>query len=92
MGGVIELTEPQWETLAARLREDYQHQPSVMLIRSRMREVLGFTTRQHEHWHERHSTDRHMAWCEHVVCLDFFDTRMETWFRLKYAEYLHDRE
>ena len=92
MGGVIELTEPQWETLARRLREDYQHQPSVMLIRSRMREVLGFTTRQHERWHERSDTDRRMAWCEHVVFLDFFDGAMETWFRLKYAEYLDDRE
>ena len=92
MGGVIELTEPQWETLATRLREDYQHQPSVMLIRSRMREVLGFTTRHHGRWHERHSRDRHMAWCEHVVCLDFFDARMETWFRLKYAEYLDDAD
>jgi hypothetical protein len=92
MGGVIELTESQWETLATRLRQDNQHQPSVMLIRSRMREVLGFTTRQHERWHERHSREGRMAWCEHVVCLDFFDARMETWFRLKYAEYLDDRE
>ena len=91
MGGVIELTESQWETLATRLRQDNQHQPSVMLIRSRMREVLGFTTRQHQRWIET----EHGYGCarrEHVVCLDFFDAAMETWFRLRYAEYLDDAD
>jgi hypothetical protein len=91
MGGVIELTESQWETLATRLRQDNQHQPSVMLIRSRMREVLGFTTRQHQRWIET----EHGYGCarrEVVICLDFFDARMETWFRLRYAEYLNDRQ
>ena len=90
MSGVIELTEPQWETLARRLHEDHQHQPSVMLIRSRMRRVLGFTVRRHERWHDRQVLG--LARCEEVICLDFFDAAMETWFRLKYAEYLDDRD
>lgn len=92
MAGVIELTEPQWETLATRLRQDNQHQPSVILIRSRMREVLGFTVRWHERWHEREPTGYGCARREDVVCLDFFDAAMETWFRLKYAEYLDDAD
>ena len=91
MGGLIELTESQWKTLVTRLREDNQHQPSVILIRRRMREVLGFTMRRHREWITnvegsswRQPRDR--------IFLDFFDERLHTWFRLRYAEYLDDRD
>ena len=91
MSGVIELTGSQWETLARRLREDNQHQPSVMLIRSRTRQVLGFTMRRHREWVTnvegsswRQPRDR--------IFLDFFDERLHTWFRLRYEEYLHDHD
>lgn len=84
MGGMIELSEHQWEKLRLRLIEEYQHEPSVMLIRTKMRQVLGFTPRHHQSW----PRDQVTMYPERRVCLDFFDDRLETWFRLKYAEYL----
>ena len=91
MGGVIELTESQWCRLHQQLVQDNQDQPSVMLIRRRMREVLGFTMRRHRDWVTnvegsswRQPRDR--------IFLDFFDERLHTWFRLRYAEYLDDRD
>ena len=91
MGGVVELTEPQWETLARRLWQDYQHQPSVMLIRSRTRQVLGFTMRRHRDWI---TNVERSSWRQprDRIFLDFFDERLHTWFRLRYAEYLDDRD
>ena len=77
---MIQLTEPQWDQLLARLRQDYT--PSWTLIRTTMRRELGFTTRQHHHWNGRYYQD--------LICLDFFDDRQETWFRLRYADMIWD--
>lgn len=79
---MIRLTESQWEQILERLRQD--HPPSWILIRSVMRRELGFTVRRHDHWNSR----RHRM--EHQVCLDFFDDRQETWFRIKYADMIWD--
>jgi hypothetical protein len=50
--GVIVLSLRQWEKIEQRLKEEYANTPSVMLLRSRTREVLGFTTRLHKAWIE----------------------------------------
>lgn len=96
MGSVIKLTESQWERLQQRLREDYRSEPSVMLIRTKMRRALGFTVRHHREWIDPRvnlpepdqlaPTSR--GWLRESVCLDFFDDALETWFRLKYSEYI----
>jgi hypothetical protein len=93
MGGVIRLTEQQWAALRARLVEDYQAEPSVMLIRGKMRRVLGFTVRHHQERRDPRHLDGEFGMNYYVVvkdwiCLDFFDGALETWFRLKYAEFL----
>jgi hypothetical protein len=96
VGGVITLTEAQWEALRARLVEDYRAEPSVMLIRGKMRRVLGFTVRHHQ---ERQDVRRmpggstfgmpeYGVMIKDWICLDFYDGALETWFRLKYAEFL----
>lgn len=51
-------------------------------MRSVMRRELGFTTRHHRRWHKEHWQD--------LVCLDFFDDRQETWFRLRFADMIWD--
>lgn len=84
MGGMIELTDYQWAELRQRLIEEYRDEPSVMLVRTKMRQVLGFTPRYHQRW----PVDQVTLYPETIIFLDFFDDRLETWFRLKYAEYL----
>jgi len=93
VGGVIRLTEAEWAALRARLVEDYQEEPSVMLIRGKMRRVLGFTVRHHqERWDMRQLAGefgmRDYGVMKDWICLDFYDGALETWFRLKYAEFL----
>lgn len=77
---MIQLTESQWARILERLQQE--HPLSWTLIRRTMRRELGFTPRYHVHWNGRHYRD--------LVCLDFFDDRQETWFRLKYADLLWD--
>ena len=82
---MIELTEAQWERLHQRLRQDYEHEPSVVLIRAKMRRVLGFTDRRHQRW----PLDRVTMVPETVICLDFYDDSLKTWFLLRYGEYVN---
>ena len=79
MSKPIILSEKQWNKLRDRLKADYS--PSVMLIRSRMRNVLGFTDREHRWYTEQHG---YMS----QICLDFYNEPKRTMFMLKYSEYL----
>lgn len=75
----IVLRPKQWEKLKERLRKDYN--PSVLLIRSRMRDTLGFVVREHSWWE---GGTRHC----YQICLDFYDESKRTMFLLKYSDYL----
>lgn len=90
--GVIVLSKDAWEDIEARLRQEYVHTPSVMLVRSRMKEVLGFTPRFHNNWIEFtpvNSTVPRSRLIEEVH-LDFFNPALETFFRLKYLNISND--
>lgn len=76
----IVLSRSQWQRLKKRLQSDYP--PSVMLVRSKMRDVLGFTGRVHTDWHTK---DHEMVISIH---LDFFDESKRTFFLLKYSDYI----
>lgn len=77
----IKLTEKKWHLLKTRLTNDYS--PSVMMIRSKKREVLGFTERNHSDFNPK-------TGYVSSVYLDFFDDAKRTMFVLKYSEYFHD--
>ena len=79
MSKSTKLSKKQWAKLKTRLTNDYS--PSVMIMRSRMREVLGFTPRDHSTWSPQRGT-------EHTVYLDWFNEPKRTMFLLKYGEYL----
>lgn len=73
------ILEPaQWEAIQIRLREEYP--PSTMLIRSRMREELGFTVRRHKKWIPKMDHGYYQT----QICLDFYNDSMQSWFQLKY--------
>lgn len=79
MSKPVILTDPQWGKLRERLTEDYGR--SVMLIRSRMRDKLGFVDREHRWYNPGKGYGTH-------ICLDFYNEPKRTMFLLKYSEYL----
>ena len=81
---MIKLDPDCWRLIHARLVDEYP--ASVMLIRSRMREVLGFTVREHHEWVElgKNQNGRSYGQTQFWICLDFYDDAMESWFQLKY--------
>ncbi len=76
----ITLTHAQWEKLRERLKQDYP--PSVILIREKMKQVLGFVDREYAVWME----DSYSKTSD--VRLDFYNEPKRTMFLLKYSEYL----
>ena len=71
-----------WAKLYTQLARD--NPPSVILIREKMREVLGFTARNHNLW-EPGMVNRN----EYII-LDFFDEKKKTMFLLKYSHILEE--
>jgi hypothetical protein len=69
---MITFSEREWDVVKETLAED--HGPTIMLLRNRCKETLGFTVRYGTY------TD----YPKRDVHLDFFDTTKETWFRMKY--------
>jgi hypothetical protein len=91
---MIQLDEKQWLKLYNRLARDYQHRPSVLLIRDSMRRELGCTVRRHKQWHDTREQalavgmPEFSGYTKDWICLDFYDASRETWFRLKYSDFL----
>lgn len=81
---MIKLATDQWNNIHARLT--VEHPASVMLLRYKMREVLGFTVREHQQWVElgKGVDGRPYGRMQTWIYLDFYNNAMESWFQLKY--------
>ena len=88
LGSMIEITEAQWARLHQRLAHDYHDEPSHAPLLAKMRRRLGVTVRRHSVRDTLHQ-GMQPGWYHRHICLDFFDAGLETWFRLKYAEYIN---
>jgi hypothetical protein len=75
----LKLTSSQWKLIRAELHAE--HPKSVLMIRDRMKSVLGFTVREHSEW-----TDGDYKF---IVCLDFYNERKYTMFLLKFSELIN---
>jgi len=86
------LSEGQWLKIYNSIAKEYP--PSVLLIRDRMRSVLGFTSRTHEDWMDSHVEINDVRygtkWRITKIHLDFYSEPKRTMFLLKYSEYLKD--
>lgn len=82
MASSIKLSEQNWCKLKYHLSTI--HPKSVMIISYKMREVLGFSVRNHCEWDENYRRTKT------TVYLDFWDDHLETLFRLKYSEWLNE--
>lgn len=74
------LTQAQWSRLYQKLKEDYPI--TTLLIRTRMREHLGFVNRDYRYYDAK--TNRY----HELVCLDWYSEPKRTMFLLKYGDYL----
>jgi hypothetical protein len=91
MSKPIVLSEKAWLKIYNHIANTYP--PSVLLIRNKMKEVLGFTSRTHEEWIEYDTVDRrNVGWgtkeCIQTIHLDFYNEPKRTMFLLRYSEYL----
>lgn len=82
----IKMSTHQWDHIYLKIKEEYADQPSIFMIRGRMREVLGFTQRTHRYWEPDTGTRSYDGGGRYVteVHLDFYDESAQTMFRLKY--------
>ncbi len=89
MSKPIILSEAQWAPLHYQLSKDYHS--SVILIREKMKSVLGFTVRRHREWvrEEGPGGDYNgYGHYENTIRLDFYNEPKRTMFLLKYSHFL----
>jgi hypothetical protein len=77
----IVLTEGAWLKIYNQIAKEYP--PSVLLIRNKMKSVLGFTSRTHEEWEPM---DNNYSYRIITIHLDFYSEPKRTMFLLKYSE------
>jgi hypothetical protein len=79
-----------WDAIHGLIQEKYP--PSVLLIRDKMKRVLGFTTRTHQEWFHRNAESKNLGYgtmyYETYMHLDFYDEPKRTMFLLKYCDYI----
>jgi hypothetical protein len=74
----VKLSQANWLKIYNDIARNYPH--SVLLVRSKMRRVLGFTSRTHR--------IIKLSGYDEQIHLDFFSETKYTMFILKYSEYL----
>jgi hypothetical protein len=80
----IEISSRQWNKLLLQLQKDYK--PSTVLIRERMKTVLGFTPREYKDWGDE--IGHRGGWRKNCIMLDFYSEKKRTFFIMKYSEYI----
>jgi hypothetical protein len=70
----IELSRDEWGCIQDQIRNEFGF--SMPLLRDKMKRELGFTVREHRPENSRFPHT--------IICLDFYDEQMKTWFSLKY--------
>lgn len=90
MSKSLVLTIRSWNTIYQLIAKEYP--PSVLLIREKMKSVLGFTSRAHKEWIDQEVDIRDIRYdtkyCVHTIHLDFYNEPKRTIFLLKYSEYI----
>jgi len=91
MTKAISMSQHEWRILREKLQEEYP--PSVFMIRSKMKRVLGFVDRTHriiEQRKDKHGNDTSRA--HYSIRLDFYSEKKYTWFLLKYSDFINELE
>jgi hypothetical protein len=87
MSKPVILTETQWAEIYDLIAKTYPH--SMLLIRDRMKEVLGFTVRRHAKWIRYDGEDHEFVprhYSNEQIHLDFYNEPKRTMFLLRYSD------
>jgi hypothetical protein len=82
MSKSIILTEGAWLKIYNQIAKEYP--PSVLLIRNKMKSVLGFTSRTHDEWAP--IDNDYYSYRKRTIHLDFYSEPKRTMFLLKYSD------
>jgi hypothetical protein len=74
------LTHAEWNRIREQIRTEFG--PSMVMLRSRMRDELGFLPREHRDWIPKMDGGH---WGETVIHIDFYTEQARTWFLLKFV-------
>ena len=74
------LTISQWQTIRAELQTEYPK--TVFMLRNKMRDVLGFTVREHKEFVPKMDG----GYYDMQIHLDFYSENKRTMFLLKFSE------
>ena len=83
----------QWDRVWEEIKK--REKPSTFLSRTKMRETLGFTNRDHEEYVDGCDIWNGNLWindrkvCQHTVRLDFYDEQKRVMFLLKYGDHFN---
>ena len=93
---MITMPHGVWQDIMLVLTQEYLDEPSVLLIRDKMRRVLGFTQRFHKEWVEtgKRENGQSYGFYQEYTVLDFYNESAHSWFLIKFADQLnngHDR-
>jgi hypothetical protein len=80
----VEISHSQWRKLLERLEDDYPR--SVIYIREKMKQKLGFVERVYKDWDN--NIGKHGGWRKNCVMLDFYSEKKRTFFIMKYSDYI----
>ena len=90
MSKAVILTTKSWDAICECIRVDYP--PSVLLIRGKMKAVLGFTVRTHEEWIAQEVDIKDVRYGTRfridTIHLDFYNEPKRTMFLLKYGDHI----
>jgi len=88
---MIKMPHSTWQDIMLILTQEYRDEPSVLLIRDKMRRVLGFTQRYHKEWVEKGTREdgRNYGYYREYTVLDFYNESAKSWFLIKFAEQLN---
>ena len=75
-----ELTHDEWDKIREQIRTEFGN--SMLMIRSRMRDELGFLPREHRTWTPKMDGGH---WGDTVIHIDFYTESAQTWFLLKFV-------
>ena len=87
MSKSIILTPECWAAIRQKISNNYPR--SVLLMRNKMKEVLGFTPRIQEEWFETNNKHR-SNYCVRTIHLDFYNEPKRVMFLLRYSEIINE--
>jgi hypothetical protein len=91
---MITMPHQVWQNIMLTLTQEYIDEPSVLLIRAKMKKVLGFTQRYHKEWVETGKRDNGQAYgfYQEYTVLDFYNESARSWFLIKFADQLNNKD